>query len=209
MERPIVRRGACARQLALLDPLREILRGPSDPEEMVRLVTTLLAREVGQYGIADVIDRSGSLRRLVAAHADPGRIGRVLAACDRSDPGPRSASLFNAAAAELITDVTREESTTRLADLDFLQRERIRSYMAQPLIVDGAPYGVLTLVMTTGPRRYGPEDMDLFEVVADWTGLGLENALRREAQPRLSSFPPADQPPANQPPAGSRRGFIH
>src|SRR5688572_4238795 len=76
------KRGAATKRLDLLAKLRPLVRAAVEPERMIRSVTSLLAVEIGQYCIADVIDRRGGLRRLEIEHADPSRRARLRVACE-------------------------------------------------------------------------------------------------------------------------------
>lgn len=187
MRTPLPRRGVGTKQLTVLDGLRRLLRASTEPEEMLRALTMLLAEELGQYCFCDAFDRHGQLRRVVAAHADPARIQRLLAACDGTTPGPRVTELLRRGGSDLIAEVTPEQAETELADIDFLDRERVRSYVALTVHVNGSPFALLTLLVTIGQKRYDEDDLAFLEVVADWAGLGLENALRREAEPRFTT----------------------
>lgn len=90
----------------------------------------------------------------------------------------------------MVGTVTRAVAADRLADIVLLHGERFRSYMAAPVSVSGAPMAVLTMVTTRVGCTFGAGDLAFLALVADWTGLGLENALRRELQPRASVGPP-------------------
>lgn len=186
------RRGASTKHLDLLGNLRRILRSPGDPERMLRAVAQLLAVELGQYCAVDVIDRRGALRRLAIEHADASRQARLRIACAdaRFPEDGRVARLLERGGTELIARVGEPARKTRLRDIELLREDEVKSYMAAAVIVDGAAMAVLTLVATYGTRRYDEEERALLEQVADWTGLGVENALRREAQPRVSIAPP-------------------
>jgi GAF domain-containing protein len=63
--------------------------------------------------------------------------------------------------------------------------------MATAVTVSGGPLAVLTIVSTRKARHFDAQDVAFLAVIADWTGLGLENALRRQLQPRASILPPA------------------
>lgn len=188
------RRGASTKHLDVLGSLRRILRTPVDPERMLRAVAQLLAVELGQYCAVDVIDRRGTLRRVAIEHADASRQSRLRIACDyaRFPEDGRVARLLERGGTELLARVGDQARRTRLADIELLREDEVKSYMAATVIVDGAAMAVLTLVATHGTRRYDEEERALLEQVADWTGLGVENALRREAQPRVSVAPPGD-----------------
>lgn len=200
------RRGAANKQLDTLASLRRLLRSPVDPERMLKSIASLLAVDVGQYCIVDVVDRRGAVRRLDIQHADASRQARLRVAChDATFPvGGRVARLLERGGSELVARVSDAARTQKLADIVLLRDEPVRSYVAATVSVSGAPMAVLTLVATHGTRRYDDDERAFLETVADWTGLGVENALRREAQPRASVAPPPpgfasdDDPPASQ-----------
>jgi len=185
------KRGTTARQLGLLEGLRPVLRAEVGPERMLRSVATVLAGS-GDYCIADVIDALGHTRRAEIAHADPSRREKLrLAAHDtvHAHDG-RVARLLHSGTSEIVPAVSRAVAADRLADIVLLHGERFRSYMAAAVLVSGAPMAVLTMVTTQVGRSFGADDLAFLGVVADWTGLGLENALHRELQPRASVGPP-------------------
>ena len=192
----------------LLTRLRQLLRAPVEPERMLRSVASLLAVEIGQYCIADVMDRTGTVRRLGIEHADPSLRARLLVACEDAELAPegRVARLFRAGGAELVARVSEATAARQLGDIRLLKDERVRSYMAASVVVSGAPWAVLTLAATHGTRRYDEGELSFLEGVAEWVGLGIENALRREAQPRASVAPPADDDAAPASRRSSRLG---
>ncbi len=201
------RRGAANKQLDTLGSLRRLLRAPVDPERMLRSVATLLAVEIGQFCVVDVVDRRGVMRRLEIQHADASRHARLRVAChDATFPaGGRVARLLERGGSELTARVTESTRTQKLADLAVLRDEHVKSYMAATVGVNGAPMAVLTLVATHGTRRYDDDERAFLDQIADWTGLGVENALRREAQPRTSVAPPPPGATDDEPPASRHR----
>jgi GAF domain-containing protein len=160
---------------------------------MLRAVASLLAVELGQYCIADIVDRHGSVRRVEIGHADASRRAALRVSCEDADPGTsgRIDRLLGSASSEIMPRVTESARNKNLADLVTLPAEVIRSYMAASISVAGSPMAVLSLVVVSGTRRYDEEDLAFLVAVADWIGLGLENALRRELEPRASGLPPA------------------
>jgi hypothetical protein len=186
------KRGTAARQVRLLDELRPVLRAEVSPERMLRAVAAVLAR-AGDYCIADAIDAHGRVRRVEIAHADPSRREKLRVAAQDTSHGHdgRIARLLRSGGAEIASKVTLSVASERLADIVLLRDERVRSYMAATVSVSGAPMAVLTIVTTRVASAHGTDDLAFLRVVADWTGLGLENALRGELQPRASMVPPA------------------
>lgn len=160
---------------------------------MLRSVATLLARTSGgDYCIADTIDESGVLRRLEIVHADASRAEKLRVRTDeaRLDPRGRVGALLARGGSELIPKVGGTARGSTLADIALIGPERVSSYMATAIAVAGSPLAVLTMASVRERRRYDKSDLGLLEVVGDWTGLGLENALRRQLQPRESVAPP-------------------
>lgn len=171
---------------------------------MLRSVARLLAVEIGQYCVVDVVDRRGSIRRLVIEHPDASRQGRLRVACDDAelDAEGRVARLFERGGSELTARVTEAVRARQLGDVVLLKDDVVKSYMAAAVVVNGSSMAVLTLVATHGTRRYDEVERAFLEQIADWTGLGVENALRREAQPKTSVAPP---PGDDEAPASRRR----
>jgi GAF domain-containing protein len=190
-------RGKTARasaDLALLANLRPLVRAQVSPERLVRSVARLLAVEIGQYAVADLVDREGILRRVHIEHADPREAPRLRAICDATIllPTGRIPRLLARGGSELVSNVSDTVRARSLSDLA-IAHDPVRSYVASTVVVDAEPIGVITLVSARRARRYTQDDATLLEAVADWVGLGLENALRREAQPRASVLPPPER----------------
>jgi GAF domain-containing protein len=99
-------------------------------------------------------------------------------------------ALLAAGGAEVVPRITRT-SAAKASDIVLLQGETFGSYMAVSIAVSGAPTAVLTMVACQPGRQFDAEELGFLRVVGEWTGLGLENALRRELQPRSSVAPPA------------------
>lgn len=174
---------------------------------MLRGVAQVLAEEVGHYCLVDVVDRRGALRRLEISHPDASRQARLRVLSDdaRFPSEGRVHRLFEKPITELTPRVSEGVRNGRLADIELLRDEHVKSYMAATVIVNGAPMAVITLVATHGTRRYDEDERAFLEEVADWTGLGLENALRREAQPRTSLAPTAFSLDDDAPPSARAR----
>lgn len=165
---------------------------------MIRSVTSLLAVEIGQYCIADVVDRRGGLKRLEIEHADPSRRARLRVACEDAvfEANGRVAKLVASGGHECVGRVSDAARARSFGDVQLLDGEKTRSYMAAAVQANGSVVAVLTLVVAHGTRRYDDADLAFLVSVADWLGLGLENATRRESghatrtAPRRSSVPP-------------------
>lgn len=189
-----VKRGVPAKHIALLGALRPLVGAPVPPEGMLDAVAALLATEIGQYCVIDAatpLEDAPARRpkRLAMSHADPRR--RVQLSLARTDAdlegSPRHAKLsapnkHGEPAVELVSEVSEATRRRLLADVTLPDDEVPRSYMAAAVRVDGAAYVIVTLLIATGARRYDAGDLAVLRSVADWLGLGLENALRRRGQ---------------------------
>ena len=191
------KRGAATKRLDLLAKLRPLVRASVEPERMIRSVTSLLAVEIGQYCIADVVDRRGGLTRLEIEHADPSRRARLRVACEDAvfEPNGRVAKLVAHGGHECVPRVSDAARARSFGDIQLLDGEKTRSYMAATVQANGSVVAVLTLVVAHGTRRYDDADLAFLVAVADWLGLGLENASRRDSTytnrtPAKASVPP-------------------
>jgi GAF domain-containing protein len=185
-----MKRGVAARRLSALDELRVILNADVTAERMLRSVAAHLATG-GDYCIADMIDRSGALRRVEIAHADPGRRERLRVTADHTRfaaDGRVAALLGGSGGAEVVGRVTRA-AAARAADIVLLHGEAFVSYMAVAIPVARAPLAALTVVACQQGRHFGADELGFLRVVGEWTGLGLENALLRERDTRASVAP--------------------
>jgi GAF domain-containing protein len=187
-----LKRGVAARRLQLIGNLRGLLRSDVTGERMYRSVAALLAREMADYCIADVLSRRGVMERLVIEHADPSLRTQLQVAAEVTvlPPQGRVGRLLARGGTERIGRLTEATRTRALADVDLPRGPALRSYMAAVISVSGTPLGVLSLISTTKGRQFSEEELEFLGSIADWTGLGLENALRRELQPRATVGPP-------------------
>lgn len=200
-----MKRGVAARRLVVLEELRFILGTDVNPKRMVRAVAAHLAIG-GDYCIADMIEPGGSLRRLEIAHADPSRRERLRVAADETHLAPRGrvATLLASGGAEVVPRLTRA-AAARASDIVLLQGETFGSYMSASIVVSGAPMVLLTVVACQNGRQFDADELGFLKVIGEWTGLGLENALRRELHPHASVPPPSAAFPAVEPASGRTR----
>jgi GAF domain-containing protein len=186
-----LKRGVAARRLLVVSKLRGLLRSDVTAERMLRSVASLLARELGDYCIADVLGKRGVIERVVIEHADPSLRTQLQVAAEVTVHAPqgRVGRLLARGGSERIARLTETSRTRALADVDLPRGTTLRSYMAATVSVGGTPLGVLSLISTTKGRQFSEDEHAFLCALADWSGLGLENALRRELQPRNSMAP--------------------
>jgi GAF domain-containing protein len=107
-----------------------------------------------------------------------------------------------------VSDAARARS---FGDIQLLDGEKARSYMAATVQANGTVVAVLTMVVAHGTRRYDDADLAFLVAVADWLGLGLENAARRDAKESRAPAARASVPPrfAEEVSTAVRRNPLH
>jgi PAS domain S-box-containing protein len=160
--------------------LSRSLQMPDALDSLGRLAVTFLA----DLCLIDVIGEEGSLRRMVAVHADAEKqpLADLLRTRYAPDPeGPHPAvrviqtgrSEFSPEMPEdFLRRTTRDEGHFRIVrELGF------HSYMCVPLLSRGRVLGCFTLVSTSPQRTFGPDDVELAEELARRAALAVDNAL--------------------------------
>lgn len=172
---------------AFLLRLSDALRALSDPLEVQREACRVLGEHLGvertQYGEVDLRRRVITITRdhcSTARHAGalPSLVGEYgLDAC------PAHARSWLAQRPLVVGDVAREPTLSESERLALLSRS-IRATLSAPLVKDGVPVVVMTAVSSV-PRQWTPEEVDLLQETADRAWSAVERA-RAEAALRQS-----------------------
>jgi PAS domain S-box-containing protein len=75
-----------------------------------------------------------------------------------------------------LTDESHQVLAQNAEHLGMLRALGHTSLMLVPLVTTGSPFGVLAFALSEGPRRYGPEDLQVAQEVARRASVALENA---------------------------------
>jgi serine phosphatase RsbU (regulator of sigma subunit) len=175
--------------LAVLAHVGEHLQGSLDAEETLRTFAALVVPAVADQCVVDLLV-DGSIRRLVAVHADPA-VQDAARALERSSPDLASDTPV---AVAIRTRQTQVVPVT--ADLpasayrspehrEAVQRLGLRSLLATPLVVRGRTLGALSF----GSRRehaFGAEELALAHQLARRVSLALDNARLYEVQREIA-----------------------
>ena len=181
------------RHLVLLGEVSNALAGSLDFETTLQTALRLVVPHLADQCAVDVLERDGSLRRLVTeAAAGP---ERELAAelARRYPPRPNARTgldpvgrVVSAGRPELYEDVTDQMLAAFAQDaehLALLQALRPRSAAVVPLVARGRSLGVVTFGMSSSGRHYRSRDLPLYEELGRRFALALDNArVYREAQ---------------------------
>jgi PAS domain S-box-containing protein len=182
-------REAAARQLDRLSTLRQItgqLLAAVELEGVLRVVTRAAGRLCQASGaMVGLIDDDGRRLSAVAADGEPRAYYEQFKRPTLDEPFFTDTATGRAIR-ERRTVVVEDYATW--SDGHALQAETVRlgvrAFVVAPLLVDGAPIGVLW-VNDTEPRTFAAEDVSVVQALADQAALAIEHArllaLSREA----------------------------
>lgn len=180
--RDITERKRIEREQRLLTEASTVLASTLDYEQTLAAVARLVARDLADWCIVEIVEEHGHLRRLKVASADPAK--EALGASFEQFPIDRDRPyllrpVFETRRPLLIEHISAEhlESVAQgPAHLQVLRAVGPRSLMALPLLVHGRFVGVLAFISSTPSRVYGPGDLRIAEALADRVAVAMENA---------------------------------
>ena len=167
----------------------ELLGSSLDYEETIRRVTELAVPRIADWCVAEVVDETGTPRRIAVAHADPAKLQLARDLQERypapADSPRGSSAVLRTGKPDIMTDIPDELLVGAAVDAEHLEMLRaleLRSYMCVPFIAGGEILGTLTFVGGESGRRYGPDDLVFAENIAERAASAISNArLFREA----------------------------
>ncbi|MEH2285522.1 MAG: PAS domain S-box protein [Nostoc sp.] len=164
-----------------------ILATSFDYETTLAGLARLAVPEIADWCLVDIICENQLVRRVAAAHANPGK-QELLEQLQNYPPDLAQ----TAGVAEVIrtgksqiTDLISDEQMQGLSHnashLKILQELNLTSGMSVPLIVRGRVLGAMTLVSSSN-RRYDTKSLMLAEELAGRAAIAVDNARLYEAQ---------------------------
>lgn len=148
-------------------------------ERVARLAVPAFA----DWSFVHLLDASGTLRRVAAAHSDPARVA-LLNAVEESYPpssddlhGP--ANVTRTGTSEIVSvvgDEVLEESAKDAAHLNQLRTFGFTSYISVPLVARTRTLGAMTFSMAESGRHFGEGELLLAQQLADRAALAIDNA---------------------------------
>jgi PAS domain S-box-containing protein len=137
---------------------------------------------VGDWCAIDLVE-DGELRHLAVEHVDPDKVQLVREIETRYPPDPGQAGGHHKVARTgvpiFVPRVSDEALVAAARDehhLELMRRLQLRSYMAVPLISQGAVTGVLTLATADSGREYAQPDLELASALADRLALAVNHS---------------------------------
>ena len=175
--------------LRFLTRAGRVLSASLDPDHTLERIVRLAVPRVACFATIDLAREGGQLERVGFAHIDESR-EPLLAREDLFDPRAEGliplAQVLENGQPLMVVDLESDWPRELPEDVKALERLRklaARSLIIVPLVVRGAPLGILTLGSTRTDRFYRATDLSLARELARSAGLALENArLYREAQ---------------------------
>ena len=176
------------RRASFLAEASRVLAGSLDDEATLKSMARVAVPYLADYVVVDILDAERRLRRLGAAHADPGMEPTLAEAPPFTvEPGAESplATVLEHGEPILIRDVSDEWLAARPRDAEHLGAVALRptSLMVLPLRARGRALGTVCFALTRPSRRYALADLAIAEDLAQRAALAADNArLYREAQ---------------------------
>ncbi|HEX2091769.1 MAG TPA: ATP-binding protein [Longimicrobiaceae bacterium] len=188
--RDITERKRAEDALSFLADASELLNRTLDPETTLADLARLAVPRLGDWCAVDLAAPDGSTRRLAVAHQDPARVEWAYELQRRYPPDPNAPigvpQVLRTGRSELYPLITEEVLKASARDAEYLEMVRrlgLRSVMLVPLLAEGRPLGVLTLVAAESGRSFDTQDLALAEDLARRAGAAIENArLYREVE---------------------------
>ncbi|MBU8894147.1 GAF domain-containing protein [Corallococcus sp. M34] len=166
----------------LLDEASKTLAESLDYETTLSRVAHLGIPQMADWCVVDVLEESGTPRRIALAHADPSKLAMLQELQDRyparRDSHPPAARVLRTGVSEIFPTITDERLKAVASDAhhEHLLRELgTRTAIAVPLRARGRILGAITFASGAG-RVYGPADLQLAEQLAHRTSMAIDNA---------------------------------
>lgn len=178
-------------RVSFLAAASAVLGTSLDVEATLTNLAWLAVPRVADFCTVLILDETGELRRLVAAHVDPERIALAEELERRYPPTPDSGTyrILTTGEPDMVEVITDEMLVRGARDPDHLRLMReleIGSYISAPLVARGRILGVISLVMAESGRHYSSEDLSLVMDLARRAGTAVDNAaLYTEVQEAL------------------------
>ncbi|MCY1014573.1 ATP-binding protein [Pyxidicoccus sp. MSG2] len=182
-------------RFALLARAGEVLASSLDEGTVLQRLAELAVPRLADWCAVDMLTERGTVERRVVVHKDPEKVALAFEVARR---WPIDVSAHGGIAEVLRTGEPLclpeipDEALPALArgeeHLALSRKLGLRSSLSVPLQARGRVLGAFSLTIESGPRRYGPRDLELARELARRASLCLDNALlfreSKEAQAR-------------------------
>lgn len=178
--RDITERKRAEEGLQLLAKAGSAVSSSLDYEKTLQTIAELTTETMADYCFIEILDEDKNLRRMAAAHKDPGKQDWL----NQSKNYPsKPDSPFAKALAErkpvLIPELSRESAEKMAQDGEhkrIIQHLKASSLLAVPLVARNKSIGLLYLATAESNRRYTEEDVSVASELGRRTALAIDNA---------------------------------
>src|SRR4051812_41386123 len=177
------RERAGRRRATFLARASELLESSLDYETTLRNVAEIVVPEIVDWCTIHVLDESGEIKLVAAAHADPEKAALAWQLDPRypvrRDAPGGPARVIRSGSTEVVTEVTDEMLVAAAVDAEHLEIIRglgLRGSIVAPLRARGRILGAITFVAAESDRKFTRDDVDLVEELARRAGLSVDNA---------------------------------
>ncbi len=171
-----------------------LLGSSVDYAQTLRNVAWAAVPQIADWCAVDLIDPDGRRDQVVAAHRDPDKLALAERLRryepDRLDPEQGIGLVIRTGASQLYPEITDEMLVPGAVDEEHLQLLRavgLRSALSVPLRTAGRVFGAMTLVNSESGRRFGEDDVQFAEQLADRAAVAVENARLYQARSRTAA----------------------
>jgi PAS domain S-box-containing protein len=169
----------------------EQLASSLDYETTLANVASLAVAGFSDWCAIDMLDESGSIKRLTVAHIDPDKVSWANELLVEYPPDPDApygvANVIRTGLPELFSDIPEELLADAAGDqpqlLTILRELGLKSTICVPLIARDRAFGAITFVSAESARRYDESDLATAQDLARSAAIAVDNALLfREAE---------------------------
>jgi GAF domain-containing protein len=177
-----------------------------DYERTLRAVADIAVPEVADWCGVSILDPTGALQQVAAAHVDPDqrRLGEELNRRWPPDRNQQTGSMRVARGAqtEFVREITEEMLVAGVPDpeqLAFVRQLDLRSVIIAPLRAHSRTFGTLTLANSGSSRLFDQRDVQLAEELARRAATAIDNARLYTERTRIAHTLQARLLPARLP----------
>jgi PAS domain S-box-containing protein len=177
------RERAGRRRATFLARASELLESSLDYETTLRNVAEIVVPEIVDWCTIHVLDESGEIKLVAAAHADPAKAALAWELDPRypvrADAPGGPARVIRTGSTEVVSEVTDEMLVAAAVDdqhLEIIRGLGLRGSIIAPLRARGRILGAVTFVAAESDRKFTRDDVDLVEELARRAGLSVDNA---------------------------------
>ncbi|HEX2254672.1 MAG TPA: PAS domain S-box protein [Thermoanaerobaculia bacterium] len=159
------------------------LAGLVDFDSTLQKLASLAVPHFADWAAVDLLDPTGTLRRVAVAHVDAAKVQLAHDLHRRFPPAPDAPTgvwhILRTGVPELVGEISDEMLAHAVQDqeaLGILRRLGLRSYIGVPLVVRGTARGVLTFIAAESGHTYDEADLSVAQELAHRAAIAIENA---------------------------------